>query len=538
MFMKSESKPLLVDPELGVAGSSRTESTASIQQALAYPDELMLQQENSPAYKALHDAGLIVHAYRLKSSADLDVVGGNSTVKANFTRRLTAYLGGLVAGGIIYDTLVKQFTVKEGHVRPALHSDGSYYFYGPGVHRISALFIKLQEDISLQTPRIEHGNRAILTVPQGFVGLAFDRGQPILLAPGLHQWKSDTLKMQELIDLSTDVIRLGPFTLLTVDEGYAAITQDNGKQRVLSGGSTHMLTHRNWKFEKLISLKIHTDDLGPFRATSADNVVLETIATVNWRVQDPHLAARMAADTMNGYVEGQQDTAFRAPVVGYGSESKLKKDVLKQAVASLAAAIGSIRYADDVHISASDKVNVETSEIAPQQCRVATGAGNDDGHGVSQIFSVQQMTAAAQHANEIVTQYGVSIVSINVISAVPMDKKLEETLSAGAVAAAGAVQAEIAARGNAKARLIDAQSVAAANRIQAQASADAEVTQAQGKKEAAALLEASVIAVDLAKLEKTGQVLGANKSFFFGASPSVLPALMSNPQCFTNEGVK
>ena len=27
-------------------------------------------------------------------------------------------------------------------------------------------------------------------VPQGFVGLAFDRGQPILLAPGLHQWNS------------------------------------------------------------------------------------------------------------------------------------------------------------------------------------------------------------------------------------------------------------------------------------------------------------------------------------------------------------
>merc|ERR1711972_612868 len=122
-----------------------------------------------------------------------------------------------------------------------------------------------------------------------------------------------------------------------------------------------------------------------------------------------------------------------------------------------------------------------TSEIAPQKPK-SHGAGNDDGHGVSQIFSVQQMSTAAQHANVICTQYGVSIVSINAISAVPMDKKLEETLSAGAVAAAGALQAEIAARGNAKARLIDAQSQAAANRINAQAIADAEVTQAQGKK--------------------------------------------------------
>merc|ERR1712232_684841 len=117
------------------------------------------------------------------------------------------------------------------------------------------------------------------------------------------------------------------------------------------------------------------------------------------------------------------------------------------------------------------------------------------------------MSAAVQHANEICTQYGVSIISINVISAVPMDKNLEETLSAGAVAAAGAQQAEIAARGNAKARIIEAQSIAEAQRIQAQSLADSEVMQAQGRKDAATLLESSAVAVDLARLEKTGSIL-------------------------------
>merc|ERR1712151_1380166 len=122
----------------------------------------------------------------------------------------------------------------------------------------------------------------------------------------------------------------------------------------------------------------------------------------------------------------------------------------------------------------------------------------------------------------------VCIVSINVISAVPVDKQIEETLSAGAVAAAGAMQAEIAARGNAKARLITADSEATAQRISAQARADAEVLQAQGKKEAAALLETSNVAVDLAKLEKAGEVLGDKKTLFFGGGPSTLPqALMS-----------
>merc|ERR1719191_2115912 len=220
---------------------------------------------------------------------------------------------------------------------------------------------------------------------------------------------------------------------------------------------------------------------------------------------------------MNGAIEGQSNSNT------VSSGSSLQRDVLKQAVASLAAAIGSIRYADDVHISASEKISIDTAEIAP--CRAKSlGAGNDDGGGVSQIFSVQQMSCAVQHANEICMQYGVSIVSINVISAVPIDKKLEETLSAGAVAAAGAQQAEIAARGNAKARLIDAQSHAAAQRIEAQAIADAEVMQAQGKKEAAALLETSVTAVDLAKLEKTGALLDSKTTLIFGSSPGMLPA--------------
>ena len=38
-----------------------------------------------------------------------------------------------------------------------------------------------------------------------------------------------------------------PFTLVTVDSGYSAVTEDNGQQKILEGGSTYLLTHRNWK---------------------------------------------------------------------------------------------------------------------------------------------------------------------------------------------------------------------------------------------------------------------------------------------------
>ena len=58
--------------------------------------------------------------------------------------------------------------------------------------------------------------------------------------------------MIRMIDLNSDIIKLGPLTLLTIDEGYAAITQDNGKQVILPGGHVHLLTHRAWNFEKFV----------------------------------------------------------------------------------------------------------------------------------------------------------------------------------------------------------------------------------------------------------------------------------------------
>merc|ERR1711939_252367 len=126
----------------------------------------------------------------------------------------------------------------------------------------------------------------------------------------------------------------------------SAITQNNGTQLVLPGGATHLLNHRNWKFEKFMSEKIQTDKLPNIRATSADNVMMETEATVVWRVTDVQKAAKMSAETMQR--DGSDVTNSADADI-----NKLRNDVLQQATASLAAFIGEIRYSDSFHISAA-----------------------------------------------------------------------------------------------------------------------------------------------------------------------------------------
>ena len=78
--------------------------------------------------------------------------------------------------------------------------------------------------------------------------------------------------------------------------------------------------------------------------------------------------------------------------------------------------------------------------------------------------------------------------------------------------------------------MISVEAEAEAQRISALATADAERTKAQGTKDAAALLDSSATAVELAKLEKTGAVLGERTTFMFGASPAQIPALLANPK--------
>jgi hypothetical protein len=65
------------------------------------------------------------------------------------------------------------------------------------------------------------------------------------------------------VKLDNHLIHFGPYALVTVDEGYAAVTQDNEKQRVLDGGHTHLLTHINWKFEKCKHPFLHSCALTP-----------------------------------------------------------------------------------------------------------------------------------------------------------------------------------------------------------------------------------------------------------------------------------
>ena len=238
-----------------------------------------------------------------------------------------------------------------------------------------------------------------------------------------------------------------------------------------------MLKHKNHKFEKFITLKIQTDELDKIQATSADNINMMVDSTVNWRIVDVEVAATMAAETMAASGRAGDISA---------DITKLRRDVLKQALASLAAFIGSVNYSESFHMSAAAagtrKANAVEGVLVQDQ-----GAGSQQDTErkfvENPMYDLDKMGTSVEHANRVTRTYGVEIMSINIISATPCDAKLTTSLASGAVASAEALQAETAARGKANAVRIAAEAEAERAKIEAEGLGEAEMIKANAHAE-------------------------------------------------------
>lgn len=240
--------------------------------------------------------------------------------------------------------------------------------------------------------------------------------------------------------------------------------------------------------------QVQTDDLDRVNATSADNIEMEVTSSVNWQIVDVELAARMASESMKSGRHNDSSSGARNADI-----SKLRKDVLKQAIAALASYIGGVNYSESFHISAAAQASKDASNLAQQQSLptaqatvLPPSAGGGAGGGAlpeastftdNPLYNKGKMASAVDYANQVTSRYGVNVISVNIISASPCDAALTRSLASGAVASAEALQAETSARGQARAMAVEAEAQAERSRLIAQGEADARVIQAEAQRQ-------------------------------------------------------
>jgi regulator of protease activity HflC (stomatin/prohibitin superfamily) len=369
--------------------------------------------------------------------------------------------------------------VPPGHIVCFTDEDDNHIFAKPGVHNIQDPFMKQRGGpiplYGAQNYRniIEHGDRCCVTVPIGMVALLLDFGQPLLLPPGLHTWKSDTIRFERMYRLDdSPVVQIGPYTILTVDAGYYAVTMNNGKHVLLQGGATHLLTHQKWKFERFINMKVQSEDLREINVASADNILMNIDATIVWKIVDAEKAAIMVTETIF-----RSDISLGTVTDDEGSVSKLRRDILKQAVAAIARFVSGINYAEyfnavssimrigDYDEDENDTDNENATQTSNKKGVYESGEQNIE----NPMFDYDRLGMALKDANQISAEFGVEIVSVSIISANPANKTLMNALSTSAVASAEALQAETHARGMARSLHIETRAAAAAKEIESEA---------------------------------------------------------------------
>jgi len=390
--------------------------------------------------------------------------------------------------------------VPSGHIGVSLNN-GRPEFLAQGWHFLGSPLRFLEKIVPLnsETPIINL-TKGIITVRDGHDGLAQDKGKYVLLGPGMHQWESDTFSWISSIDLSTgNVIRLGPFTPVTVPPGEVAVTENNGSLIILDVNReteqrTHFLNHAKWQFKGMLSKQVQIDSLVSSNLLTADRVEVNLDSTISWHIVDPHASALTGGHTME----------------------QIREVVHRAARAGLSDMIAERNISDKTMGRMADRTahqGVPAAYVQPPE------------QGNSQHATLHQL----EILNEGLKKIGVELTQIAIVQlSIHHEDTRREIAKIAAIPAKTKEMREVA-EASAENRVVAAKGEAAAVIAIAEANARSVILVAEAQKNAGAMLGAvDTTASTLAQIDATGKALSQSKSTVFFIPPGQTRSIMSN----------
>ena len=221
---------------------------------------------------------------------------------------------------------------------------------------------------------IKHGNRTITIIEQGYVGYAQDNGQPVLLPPGIHVWTSESMvhpagAAQRPHDLARAVHardRRRGLRRRHAEQRQAARPQG----RPHAPAQPQELEGARARARARVREVHHAQDpLGPtraLRAASRHDAPADNMEKIEERWSTRRsTGASSTSRSRRRWRPRRWRSSGRTKDVS-ADITKLRRDVLKQALASLAAFIGGVNYSESFHMSA-----------AAQNAQAAADGGGD-----------------------------------------------------------------------------------------------------------------------------------------------------------------
>jgi regulator of protease activity HflC (stomatin/prohibitin superfamily) len=351
-------------------------------------------------------------------------------------------------------------------------------------------------------------------------------------------------------------LNIGPYTVLIVPEGSVAVTQENGKKELLDGGKSYILTHTLWSFEYLIDMSIQSDTYQGLGLMSADNIKLSVITNYVWKVVDSKVAARViSSSSLSSKVEVEEtDNLVDADKSTLQQFEKIRYHTLNQVKGAVASFIGRLQYAQRFiqHAKNADKSDHKNEYNDMDDDNTYSLPHQTSSSFNNHLFDYLSWDKEMNETNKITKTFGVELVSIKIIKYIPVDERVQQSLTNAVLLSSETLQQEEKTLLSARTMKIEAEADALANKIHAESEANAilirakaeaeaeilksdgdkvaEITRAEGMKEAALLLESSKVAITLEAMKISATALRNSDKFYFCQEPEFMTNLLMRGQ--------
>jgi regulator of protease activity HflC (stomatin/prohibitin superfamily) len=181
-------------------------------------------------------------------------------------------------------------------------------FLAPGRHTMWSPFDHLIGIANITDKLITLGNIQIVTINQGELGLSRRNGETILLDPGRYVLKAPHI-FEKSTEANAQYIELGTYRRITVPVGYVAVAFDIGKQIIIRPEDTEAgpfeTNSPTFLFDKRTgfqSVQLQVRELDELKVNTRDGIAITARGLITYRIHDAR-AAFMTIQDIHGAVK-------------------------------------------------------------------------------------------------------------------------------------------------------------------------------------------------------------------------------------------
>ena len=197
--------------------------------------------------------------------------------------------------------------IREGQLGLAMINQRPM-FLAPGRHTLWSPLHHIIGIVNISDKLITLGNLQIVTINQGELGLSLRNGETVVIDPGRYISKAPHT-FEKTTEANAQYIELGTYRRITVPVGYVAVAFDIGKQIIIRPEDTESgpfeTNSPTFLFNKLTgfqSVQLQVRELDELKVNTRDGITITAKGLITYRIHDPR-AAFMTVEDIHGAVK-------------------------------------------------------------------------------------------------------------------------------------------------------------------------------------------------------------------------------------------